>query len=89
MVVFSLKANELHYVERGELLQRRKVIYEELHPETRQGANGNKGGKILENDTMSFSADAAEKTGESRRTIEREIQIANSLTDRAKEAKRY
>lgn len=35
----NLIRNELHYTERGELLRRKKKIYEELYPETRVGGD--------------------------------------------------
>jgi hypothetical protein len=43
--------NELHYIERGENFQRRKEIYEELHPETRQGMRN---GQTAKNEIISF-----------------------------------
>ena len=84
----NLIRNELHYTERGDLLLERKQIYESLHPETKHGATGNKGGKIVESDTLSFSTDVAKKTGVSKRTIEREVLIAESLPPEVKETVR-
>ena len=84
----NLIRNELHFTDRGDVYMRRKAIYVELHPETRVGATGYKGGKIVESDTMSFSKDTAAKTGVSPRTVEREIQLARDLTPAAKKAVR-
>jgi hypothetical protein len=63
-------------------LARRKEIYEQLYPETKQGraqADGmNKAqGRANVTDTVSvtFAADTAEKTGQSKRTIERHTRI--------------
>ena len=74
-------------IEQGEWLAEKKRIYEELHPETKQGVSGgwhNNKGKRLENDNLSFSRDTAEKTGLSERTIQRSIQIAENLAPEVK-----
>jgi hypothetical protein len=60
-------------------LKRRKEIYEELHPETRVGQFGNKGGKILEKtesdfSTPSFVKDTSAKTGQSETVIKEKLQ---------------
>lgn len=74
---------DLHYTDRGEHLRRRKKIYEEKYPETRQGGD-RKSEKIkLRNpqlDTFSFAEDTAAKTNVSTRVIYEEIQIAERLT---------
>ncbi len=56
-------------------LAKRKELYEALHPETKHGAKNksNNYGANLEDDTMSFSKDAAVKTGKNERTIQREV----------------
>ena len=63
----------------------RKGIYEQLHPETKQGSSArvlsrDNNGKFTVNDTVSFtdsfSQDTSNKTGISSRTIEREIQLS-------------
>ena len=68
-------------LERGEWLLERKRIYEELHPETKvgglPGAPG--GGKQAKTAPSAvFAEDTANKTGQSRRTIEQEIQISKN-----------
>ena len=53
--------------------ERRKAIYEELHPETRHGGdhgNQHTGGK-RQDDNLSFCQNTASATGKDRRTIER------------------
>jgi len=85
----NLIRNELHYVERGDCLLRRKDIYEELYPETKKGAI-NQHTKVLSAESAdsktSFVSDTANKTNISSRVIHEEIQIAKSLSPEAKEA---
>jgi ParB family chromosome partitioning protein len=57
---------ELSPLERGEQLARRKVIYEQIHPEAKQGALPGKagGGKVAKTATVAvFAQDTADKTG--------------------------
>ena len=73
--------------ELGEQFLRRKEIYETLHPETRQGMrNGQtvKNANLASLETKSFAQDTAEKTGMSKRTVSRLLQIANNMTQDAK-----
>ena len=77
----------LSHRELGDLLLRRKELYEAIHPETRQGMrNGqtakNENFSLL--DTKSFSQDTAEKLGVSKRTVEQLVQTATNLTPEAK-----
>ena len=77
----------LSHRELGDLLLRRKELYEAIHPETRQGMrNGqtakNENFSLL--DTKSFSQDTAEKLGVSKRTVEQLVQTAANLTPEAK-----
>lgn len=75
----NLLRHELNPLDRAVFLAERKRIYEELHPETKHGAQGHNKGKN-ENDTMSFSKDAANRLGFNPRTIERSVKIATSLS---------
>ena len=79
--------------ELGEQFLRRKEIYEMLHPETKAGAAqaagmnraiGNNVGDKLASKTKSFVEDTSEKTGMSKRTVSRLLQIANNMTQDAK-----
>lgn len=72
---------------------RRKEIYEMLHPETKAGAAqaagmnraiGNNVSASLAPTSKSFVEDTSEKTGMSKRTISRLLQIANNMTQDAK-----
>ena len=85
----NLMRHELHYIERGEQLKRRKEIYEELYPETKKGAV-NQYTKLLKTESadskLSFVTDTADKTGKSETTIKEEIRIAKNLTENARKA---
>lgn len=84
-------------IEFGELLLRRKEIYETLHPETIQTNlggpyRGNQHQEVsdkLSLTSKSFAQDTADKLGVVRRTVERQIQAAKNLTPEAKEILRY
>ena len=77
----------LSHRELGDLLLRRKELYEAIHPETRQGQRN---GQTVKNDKMTglqakpFSEDTADKLGISKRTVERLVQTAANLTPEAK-----
>lgn len=81
--------SELHFIERGELLNRRKAIYEELHPEAKVGGDrGNQytGGKSSNwVSAKSFVKDTIDKTGRSKASINRELMIAKNIVPEAKE----
>ena len=77
----------LSHRELGDLLLRRKELYEAIHPETRQGMrNGqtakNENFSLLQ--TKSFAQDTADKLGVSKRTVEQFVQTARDLTPEAK-----
>ena len=77
----------LSHRELGDLLLRRKELYEAIHPETRQGMrNGqtakNENFSLLQ--TKSFAQDTADKLGVSKRTVEQLVQTARDLTPEAK-----
>lgn len=73
---------ELTALERAEHLARRKQLYEAMHPETRHGANQHTRG---EEAPERFTADTAKKTGASERTVRRQVAIAESLDDEARD----
>ena len=77
----------LSHRELGDLLLRRKELYEAIHPETRQGMRN---GQTAKNDNLTllgakpFSEDTADKLGVSKRTVERLVRTAANLTPEAK-----
>lgn len=86
----NLARHELTVLQRAEALARRKELHEALHPETRRGVAGGKAsgasrGATGTSVTLSLVRQVAAKTGWSRRTIEREIQIAKSIPDDVRE----
>lgn len=83
----------LSAVEYGEMLLRRKEIYEMLHPETKATYDGgafrgnqhtNGVGDKMSHTSKSFVQDTADKLGVVPRTVERQIQTARNLTAEAK-----
>lgn len=80
--------SDLSVVEFGELLLRRKEIYEALHPETKNGGDRKsqkiRTKKIRSDSVKSFVQDTADKLGVTSRTIEKRIQTARNLTPEAK-----
>lgn len=90
--------SELTTVEYGELLLRRKEIYESLYPETKKGlaqaagmnrAVGNHVGGTMHLTSKPFSVDTSEKLGVSKTTINRQIRIAKNLTPETREVIRH
>lgn len=85
---------DLSALEHGELLLRRKEIYETLHPATKAtydggGFKGNQYQEVVTDKmsatTKSFVEDTAEKLGVNPRTVRRQIQTAKNLTPEAKQ----
>ena len=80
----------IHSLDYGDLLLRRKQIYEALHPETRHGGD-RKSEKIkfakcnLDSPVKSFVQDTADKMGVDPSTVSRQLQTARNLTSAAKE----
>lgn len=79
---------DLSAIEYGDLLLRRKEIYEALHPETKRGGDRKsekiKGAKCAFDFAPSFVDDTAEKLGVHRSTVKRQIQTAKNMTPEAK-----
>lgn len=89
----NLIRRSLDYFSQGEHLNRRKEIYEALHPETKAGisqaagmnrAIGNNVSEPSSPTSKSFVCDTAGKLGVAPRTIEQKIQIAKNVTPGAK-----
>lgn len=84
----NLARSPLTVFERAEHLERRKQLYERLHPETKHGGAPGKsgGGKKAKDATVaSFAEDTFTKTGLSVRTIQDDVKIARLHAD-AKQA---
>lgn len=84
----------LSTIEFGDLLLRRKEIYEKLHPETkatkeggpfRGNQHGNEVACKMPVTSKSFVQDTAEKLGVDPSTVRRQVQTAKNLTPTAKE----
>lgn len=76
----NLIRHELNALDRAVALAARKELYEALYPETRWGAQGGRGSKQNETDNLSFSKDAAEKTGLNERSIQRAVNLVKGLS---------
>lgn len=76
----NLDRDDFTALERCEALHTLKQAYEELHPSTKNGARGGRGGKEQKNEIFAFSIAAAEATGFSRRSIELAVAIFDNLT---------
>ena len=90
----NLIRRKLDCIAQGEQLNRRKEIYEALHPQTKAGISqavgmnrsiGNNVGEIISPTSKSFTSDTAEKLGVTPRTIEQKIQIAKKIAPDAKQ----
>lgn len=84
----EIDENLIHFdlspAERAMHVARRKVLYEELYPETKRGAapakREGKGGKLKsQNETLTFVDDAAKKTGKSRATVARDAKRGKDI----------
>ncbi len=92
----NLIRHELTQLEKSEQLQRRKEIYEILNPNTKANAvrqnNLPKRNDFVLGDEQetqvqekSFTQETSEKTGLSQRSIQQSVQIAENLTEEAKD----
>jgi hypothetical protein len=66
---------------RSAAIFRRKAIYEELHPETKAGANIGPERQFVATGTPSFTSSTADATGKDRRTVERAAARGEALGD--------
>ena len=83
----NLVRNELHYTELDDLILRKKVIYEDIYPQTKAGGDRNSESfktTLCRFEKPSFSEDTATKTGQSKRNIQRSTQRAENLIPEAK-----
>ncbi len=79
---------DLTAIEYGDLLLRRKEIYEALHPETKNGGDRKsekiRCAKCTSDFSRSFVDDTAEKLGVNPSTVRRQVQTAKNMTQEAK-----
>jgi ParB-like chromosome segregation protein Spo0J len=93
----NLCREDLHYLDRGNFLKRRKEIYEEKYPETistKEGGpfRGNQYTKVVKtlsvqttDESKNFVEETSKKTGISKTTIKEDIQLANELIPEVQE----
>ena len=75
----NLSGSDLSNLELAVFLAKRKVVYERMYPQARNGAHGGRGGKKNETDIMPFSKSVAQKRDLSARHIRRFLSIGNRL----------
>jgi ParB family chromosome partitioning protein len=85
----NIMRQQLGETDLDEALYRRKQIYEELHPDTRQHVAGGRTKNSKEDKpvAVSFTRDAAGKLGISKRTVEKSVARAAKATDAVKKAR--
>jgi ParB family chromosome partitioning protein len=86
--IATIDENLLHTaltkLEEAAALKRRKQLYLAIHPETKAGGdrgNQHTGGKATDCRSATFTEDTSSKTGQSRRTVERSVAIAEAIPE--------
>jgi ParB family chromosome partitioning protein len=82
----NLMRSELSDLERSEHLASRKRWYETKHPETRRGTAGGRARQGIASEIISFAEDAAQKIEKTVRSIQQDVQIAESIPEDVREA---
>lgn len=86
MIDENLMRAELSAADRAHQTARRKAVYLELHPETAHGANQHtRGVDKLSTPTERFTAATAEAIGKDERTVRRDAERGEKITDDALE----
>jgi len=87
----NIMRQQLTGAELDEAIYRRKQIYEELHPETKQGSAGahakHAKARGKAKPAQAFTHDAARKLGITKRTVERAVSRASKASDKVKAAR--
>lgn len=83
-IMENLNRESLTMLERAESLAALKVLHEELYPQTKNGGDRKSAKRRNQNEIFSFSQEAAEKTGLSRRAIEIAVAIVTKLDEDVK-----
>ncbi len=83
MIDENLRRAELSPADRAAQTARRKAIYEELHPETRHGGDraSRQVGDLVE--TERFTAETAAATGRAERSIQRDAERGEKVSEEA------
>jgi hypothetical protein len=84
----NLCGSKLTASEKAMFTKRRKQAYEALHPETRHGVNQHSSTRKVCDSSERFTADTAEKTGQSERLVQLNAERGNRISDRALETLR-
>lgn len=79
----NLCAPQLSPADRAMFTKRRKDAYEAKHPETRAGVAGGKARQGAAADNLSFAADTAAATGVDERTVRRDAERGEKISDEA------
>lgn len=80
----NLYRNDLTAAERASAQARRKAIYQQLHPETKAGGDRKSNGQVGQMiDTPRFDEAASDATGQSERTIRRDVTRGEALGEAA------
>ncbi len=82
----NLVRKDLSVLERSSFLGARKVVHEELYPETKAGVAGAEARHGRASGIIPFAESAAEKFGCSRSTVEKLVMIDQRLSDAARDA---
>lgn len=84
MIDENLMRSELSPALRAQQTSRRKAIYEELHPETAHGGDRGASRQVGDlNDAERFSTETAAATGRSERSIQRDAERGERISERA------
>lgn len=81
MIDENLIRAELSPALRAGQTARRKAIYEELHPETRNGINQHSSLRQDGEPSARFTVETAEATGRSERAVQRDAERGASISD--------
>jgi hypothetical protein len=88
----NIQRSDPSYLERGNMMLRRKEIFEILHPESKVGGDKKsedfRAKKAAGQVPKSFAADTAGKIGLTERSVRQEMQIAKTLTPAVQETAR-
>jgi ParB family transcriptional regulator, chromosome partitioning protein len=82
-LIENLRRKNFTVLEEGEALSRAKELFEILHPTDR--GRSPQGQFVVVGKTSTFSQKMSEETGQSERTVERKIEVVESLSEKTKD----